>query len=145
LFTPSPNAFPISAEYQWWMVTTNYVKKLFFVLNMFLLKCFKLFSIMQQWYLTPRPSKLPNRIGGVMVSMLASSVVDCRFEPRSGKTKDYTIGICCFSAKHAAFRRKSKDWFARNQDNVSEWRDMSTRGLLFQWASTINIQLYDLM
>jgi hypothetical protein len=24
---------------------------------------------------------------------------------------------------------------------VSEWRDVSTRGLLFQWASTIKIQL----
>ena len=39
----------------------------------------------------------------------------------SGQTKDYTIVICCFSAKHAALRRKSKDWLARNQDNVSEW------------------------
>jgi hypothetical protein len=40
-----------------------------------------------------------------------------------------------------ALRRKSKDWLARNQNNVSEWSDMSTRGLLFQWASTIKIQL----
>ena len=24
------------------------------------------------------------------------------FEPRSGQTKDYKLGICCFSAKHAA-------------------------------------------
>jgi hypothetical protein len=39
-----------------------------------------------------------NRIGGVMVSVLASSVVDHGFEPRSGQTKDYKIGICCFSA-----------------------------------------------
>jgi hypothetical protein len=67
-----------------------------------------------------------------MVSVLASSAVDCGFEPRSGQTKDYTNGICCFSAKHAALRRKGKDWFARNQDNVSEWSDMSTLGLLFQ-------------
>jgi hypothetical protein len=37
----------------------------------------------------------------------------CGFEPRSGQTKDYKIGICCFSAKHAALRRKSKDWMAR--------------------------------
>ena len=64
-----------------------------------------------------------------MVSVLASSVVDCGFEPRSGQTKDYKIGICCFSVKHAALRRKSKDW---NQNNESEWSDMSTRGLLFQ-------------
>jgi hypothetical protein len=32
----------------------------------------------------------------------------------------------------AALRRKTKDWLARNQNNVSEWSDMSTRGLLFQ-------------
>jgi hypothetical protein len=32
----------------------------------------------------------------------------------------------------AAIRRKSKDWLARNQNNVSEWSDMSTSGLLFQ-------------
>jgi hypothetical protein len=48
-----------------------------------------------------------------------------RFEPRSGQTKDYRIGICCFSAKHAALRRKSKDWLARHQYNVSEWDDKS--------------------
>ena len=72
------------------------------------------------------------RIGGAMVSMHASSAVDRGFEPWSGKTKDYKIGICCFSAKHAALRRKNKDWLARNQNNVSEWSDMSTCGLLFQ-------------
>jgi hypothetical protein len=82
-----------------------------------------------------------HRIGGVMVSVLASSAVDRGFEPQSGQTKDYKIGICCFSAKHAALRRKSKDWLARNQNNVSEWSDISTRGLLFQWATTIKIQL----
>ena len=67
-----------------------------------------------------------------MVSMLASSAVDRGFEPRSGQTKDYKIGICCFSAKHAALRKKSRDWLAWNQNNVSEWSDMSTHGLLFQ-------------
>ena len=67
-----------------------------------------------------------------MVSMLASNAVDRGFESRSGQTKDYTIGICCFSAKNATLMRKSKDWLARNQNNVSEWGDMSIRGLLFQ-------------
>jgi hypothetical protein len=67
-----------------------------------------------------------------MVGVLTSSVVDRGFDSRSGQTKDYKIGICCFSAKHVALRRKSKDWFAPNQNNLSEWRDMSTRGLLFQ-------------
>ena len=66
-----------------------------------------------------------------VVSLLVSSAVDRGFEPRSGQTKDYEIGICCFSAKQAALRRTSKDW-SRNQNNVSEWSDMSTRGLLFQ-------------
>jgi hypothetical protein len=76
-----------------------------------------------------------------MDSVLASSVVDRGFEPRSGHTKDYKIGICCFSAKHAALKRKSKDWLVRNRDNVSEWGHMSIRRLLFQQASTIKIQL----
>jgi hypothetical protein len=40
-----------------------------------------------------------------MVSVLASSAVDREFETRSGQTKDNKIGICCFSAKHAALRR----------------------------------------
>ena len=64
-----------------------------------------------------------------MISMLSSGVVDRGFEPRSGQTKDYKIGICCFSDKYAALRRKSKDWLARNQNNVSTWSDMSTLGL----------------
>ena len=34
-----------------------------------------------------------NRIGVLMVSVLASSAVDRGFEPRSGQTKDFTIGI----------------------------------------------------
>jgi hypothetical protein len=76
-----------------------------------------------------------------MVSVLASSAVDRGFEHRSGYTKDYKIGICCFSAKHLALRNKSKDWLAQNQDNVSEWSNMSIRRLLFQRANTIQIQL----
>ena len=42
-------------------------------------------------------SIVPNHIGGVIVNMLVSSTVDRGFEPRSGKTKDYKIGIYCFS------------------------------------------------
>jgi hypothetical protein len=67
-----------------------------------------------------------------MVSVLASSAVDRGFDPRSGQTKDYKIGNCCFSPKHARLRRKSKDWLARNQNNVYEWSNMSIRGLLLQ-------------
>ena len=77
----------------------------------------------------------------VIFSVLDRSAIDRGFETRSGQTKDYKIGICCFSAKHAALRRENKDWLARNQDNVSEWGDISTHGLLFQCASIITIQL----
>ena len=66
-----------------------------------------------------------------MVSLFALSVVSLGFEPRSDHTKDYKIGICCFSTKHTALSRKSKDWLARNQDNVFEWDDMSTRDCCF--------------
>ena len=67
-----------------------------------------------------------------MASVFTSSSVDRGFELRSDQTKYYKIGICCFSAKHVALRRKSKDWLTLNQDNVSECDDMSIRGLLFQ-------------
>ena len=31
-----------------------------------------------------------------------------------------------------------QEWLVQNQDSVSEWSDMFTCGLLFQWASTEN-------
>jgi len=50
-----------------------------------------------------------------MVSIVASSGLDRGVKSWSGQTKDYKVGICCFSAKHAALMRKRQDWFARNQ------------------------------
>jgi hypothetical protein len=35
-------------------------------------------------------------------------VVERGFEPKSGQTKDYKIGICYFSAKTIALRRKKQ-------------------------------------
>jgi hypothetical protein len=73
------------------------------------------------WFLLYEPFTLSlyrtcmNGINGVMVIVIASSA----FGHRSGQTKDYEIGICCFSAKHAPLRKKSKDWLARNQNNVT--------------------------
>ena len=66
-----------------------------------------------------------------MVRVLASNAVDVGSSPGQVKS-DYKIGICCFSAKHTVLRRKSKEWLARNQNNVSEWSDLSTCALLFQ-------------
>ena len=77
-----------------------------------------------------------NRISGIMVRVLASSAVVPVFEPRSGQTKYYAISMCCFSAKHASLRRKSKDWLARYQDIVSEFC-----GLVLQWDNTLKIQI----
>jgi len=36
-----------------------------------------------------------------MVNCIAGVMEDRGFEPQSGQTKDYKIGCCCFSAKHA--------------------------------------------
>ena len=38
-------------------------------------------------------------------------------------------------------KQYSKDWLASSWDNVSEWSDMYTCGLLLQWVSTIKIHL----
>ena len=65
-----------------------------------------------------------------MVSAIVSSAVDRGFELRSAQTKDYEIGICCFSARHAALRRKNKDCLARNQDNGSKCGGLYIRGLV---------------
>jgi hypothetical protein len=72
-----------------------------------------------------------------MVSVLISSAVDRGVEPQPGQINGYKIGICCFYANHTALRRKGIDWLAWNRDNVSEWSDMSTRGLLFQCQASI--------
>ena len=50
-----------------------------------------------------------HRIIDIMINVFSSSAVDQVFEPRSDQTKDYTIGMCCFSAKRTSLRIKSKD------------------------------------
>ena len=72
-----------------------------------------------------------NDIYSVLVCVLASSVVDRGFEPRSDQIKYYKIGMFCLSAKHTALRRKSKALLARNEDSVSEWGDMSCADYCF--------------
>ena len=64
-----------------------------------------------------------------MVRVFALSAVDRGFEPHSDQIKDCKIGMYCSSGTHVALRRKSKYWFARNWDNVSDSCDMATRGL----------------
>jgi hypothetical protein len=47
-------------------------------------------------------------------------VVSYKAQTSSGKARSKCC-ICCFFAKHAALRRKSKNWLAQNQNNVSKW------------------------
>ena len=76
----------------------------------------------------------------LVVYLLACS---CRVHKTVGsrssqvKIKYYKIGICCFSVNHKGLRSKNKDWLTRNQNNVSEWSDMSTHRMLLQWDSAI--------
>jgi hypothetical protein len=62
-----------------------------------------------------------------MISFLASNAVDHGFDHRPGQSKDSRIGMC--STKTAALRSIRAECLARNQNNVSEWSDMSTRRL----------------
>jgi hypothetical protein len=76
-----------------------------------------------------------------MVSVLASSVIDCAFKHLSRQTKYYKNGFYCISAKYAALRSKK-------HDSKTGWLGIrimcpgrATRGMLFQCASTIKIKL----
>ena len=51
----------------------------------------------------------PTTSVALMVCVLALSEVDRGFQSLWGQTKNYEIGICCFSSKHSELREKSKD------------------------------------
>ena len=74
-------------------------------------------------------SKSVNRICGVMVSVLASSVVDLGFAPLSGQNKGYAMCMCSFSTMHAALMSKTVWLGIRIMCTMG---DMSTYRLLFQ-------------
>ena len=65
-----------------------------------------------------------------MVNVFASSAVDRGFEPRSGQTKTMKLIFVASPLEHAALRKRSKDWLAQHQNNVSEWGDNSIRRLV---------------
>jgi hypothetical protein len=66
-----------------------------------------------------------------MVSLLASSAVNRGLEPRSGQPKDY---ICCFSAKHVALRRKSKESSEIKSENWNQFKSNFGHILLPSYA-----------
>ena len=87
--------------------------------------------------LTPRKQSFNHFM--LRTSYISMIAVAKGFEARSGQTKDYKIGICCFSTKHAVLRNiKSKDWLARNQDNIPE----SSTKLLVQYKADTIVNSY---
>ena len=76
-----------------------------------------------------------------MVGVLTSGVVDRRFESRSGQTRLWNW-CCCFSAistRHEGIRANIGLLRIRSM-YPSQATCLSTRGLLFQCASTIKYQ-----
>jgi hypothetical protein len=81
-----------------------------------------------------------NHIICFIISMVTFSAVD-RSWVRStvGQTKDYIIGICCFSAKHTSLKERAKKcWLVIRIMCASV---ATCHSLLFQWARTILIQV----
>ena len=52
-----------------------------------------------------------------MVSVLNKYAIDRGFEPRSGQTIDYKIGICCCSTKLLALKRwgEGENWLTPSE------------------------------
>jgi hypothetical protein len=48
------------------------------------------------------------------------------------RIKPKIIHLAFVPSKHASFKEKRKEWLARNQNNICEWGDMFTRGLLLR-------------
>jgi hypothetical protein len=59
---------------------------------------------------------ISNPVYGVVVSVVALSMVDRGLESPLGQTKEYQLGICCFFDRHEGVT--SKDWLVENQDNM---------------------------
>ena len=56
------------------------------------------------YHIVTDSTNFSDRINGVLVSVIGSSVIYHGFQPRLGQTKDYKIGICYFAAKRTALR-----------------------------------------
>ena len=80
--------------------------------------------------------------------ILTANLVNYRFEELLLFQCDFnTTAKCCVMVSMLTLnvvdpwvplRSKNKDWSRQNQKNVSEWNDISTHRLLFQWTSTKN-------
>jgi hypothetical protein len=61
-----------------------------------------------------------------------SSAVNCELDPKWGQPKAIRL---VSAASLITLRHKNKDWLTQNQDNVSDWSDISIHGLLFDSVS----------
>jgi hypothetical protein len=87
--------------------------------------------------------KYQNNIGGVMVSVIASSVVGrgVRTHVRS-KQRLLNWYTCMLLLRWTYNIKEQKQRLVgSNSDNLTRWDDMFTRGLLFQWSSTIKAKV----
>ena len=73
-----------------------------------------------------------NRIGGEIVSVLVSGVLDLGSSPGRVKLKTIKKVFVTSPLSSQHIRSRSKDWFTRNRNNVFERSDMSIRGPLLQ-------------
>ena len=74
-----------------------------------------------------------NRIVGVIISVLAQSVVDRGRGSGPGLVKSKTIKLmCCFSTKRTTLIRRKNNATVCLGIRIKEWNDMFTRDLLFQ-------------
>jgi hypothetical protein len=61
--------------------------------------------------------------------------------PNRVKPKTIKLVFVASALSTQSAEERVKDWLAWNQDIVSEWGDMAIRRLLFQWDSTLKIDL----
>jgi hypothetical protein len=62
-----------------------------------------------------------------MASVLSWSAIDRGFEPPSGKTKDYEIGISCFSAQHMHSIKEKEQRLVDSPWCASDWNNDKTK------------------
>jgi hypothetical protein len=99
--------------------------------SVFFLVCIRSVSCSRLWVRAPVESSCSRSwVRAPVESSCSRSWVKAPVE----SNQVYIIGVCCFSTNHAQLRSKSKDWLARNQNNVFEWRDMSNHGLFNKLA-----------
>ena len=115
---------------------------------LFYYRCHSITVLLIVWYRRPRRNRsfpaVCHKIYGTFYLILPTwpIVIPCcalsdylpniTFFSKTTRTIERLLLISAM--KQASLRSKNKFWLALNQDNVSDWSDMSTWQLLFQWV-----------